>query len=97
MKRVLVISDSLITFKIVEKMLQGEYEVSLAHEYNRDKVENSDIILIDDHLFNENMLPSDKKFVVIFTNTSDKVSYVIQNGGSYLVKPFLKETLMSRI
>ena len=97
MKRVLVISDSLITFKIVEKMLQGQYEVSLVQEYNKEKVEQNDIILIEDHLFNENMLPSDKKFVVIFTNTSDKVSYVIQNGGSYLVKPFLKERLIERL
>jgi hypothetical protein len=97
MKRVLVISDSLITFNIVEKMLQGQYEVSLVQEYNKEKVEQNDIILIEDHLFNENMLPSDKKFVVIFTNTSDKVSYVIQNGGSYLVKPFLKERLIERL
>ena len=97
MKRVLVISDSLITFNIVEKMLQGQYEISLVQEYNKEKVEQNDIILIEDHLFNENMLPSDKKFVVIFTNTSDKVSYVIQNGGSYLVKPFLKERLIERL
>ena len=78
-------------------MLQGQYEVSLVQEYNKEKVEQNDIILIEDHLFNENMLPSDKKFVVIFTNTSDKVSYVIQNGGSYLVKPFLKERLIERL
>lgn len=97
MKRVLVISDSLITFNIVEKMLQGQYEVSLVQEYNKEKVGQNDIILIEDYLFNDNMLPSDKKFVVMFTNTSDGVSYVIQNGGTYLIKPFLKERLIERL
>ena len=55
MKRVLVISDSLITFNIVEKMLQGQYEVSLVQEYNKEKVGQNDIILIEDYLFNDNM------------------------------------------
>ena len=33
----------------------------------------------------------------MFTNTSDGVSYVIQNGGTYLIKPFLKERLIERL
>ena len=97
MKRVLVISVSLVRFKIIERMLQGEYDVSLSSEYNSDKVSEYDIILMDNLFFKRDMLPSDKKVVVMFDNLSDDVNYIVHNGGSYIVKPFTKETLMSRI
>jgi len=98
MEKVLVITSSIVYFKIIDRMLQGEYEVSLIQEYDEEKVSQNDIIIIDESLFGKEMLPSDKKFIVVYTNiTVDDIKYLSQYGGTYIVKPFLKETLMKKL
>jgi len=95
MEKVLVITSSIVFFKVIEKMLKGDYEVSLTQEYNQDKVNQNDTIIIDSTLFGKEMLPSDKKFIVMFNYVKlDEAKYILQGGGFYIIKPFLKENLM---
>lgn len=100
MEKILVISDSLVTFKVIERMLGNGYEVSLSARYDENKVNSNDTVIIDSSLYEKSMLPSSKKFIVMVNENymlDDFTLDIVSNGGEYIMLPLNEKSLKDKI